>query len=277
MFSRRVLLVVSAVAAVLLGLEKVGVFRFVPPGDVGFRALPEVLPDGRQALVLHSDVGDLTCWIRLVVGSDTAASGPWEASISSGETLVVAAQAMGAAQQLSISKPPDPQRQEPFVWRTGSQIRVVRNGPSSDPIRLDDWAVYATTQPSDTASKALLRTWWTRGSWVMLILALVGAGLAAWPKAETPQIAGSVALVRSIVSTVDGTDAADTDQARAFLRKVLLEGVPVREALDALRLPTTPYRIRPQFVARARRIFLDRIFTVKQDLDALGDRLDGHF
>lgn len=110
---------------------------------------------------------------------------------------------------------------------------------------------------------------------MLLALALVGAAITAWPK-EEPQVAGSVVLVRAIVSTIDGTDAEQTAQPRAFLKKVLLDGVPVREALDALKIPSTPYRIRPQFVARTRRIFLDRISTVKQDLDALADRLDAH-
>jgi hypothetical protein len=277
MLLKRSLAVLSALAALLLGLEKVGVFRLVPAGDVGFRAVAERLRDGREALLLHSDVGDLSCWIRLVVRLGAASSGGWEASMSSGEALAVFVENVDAThERVSISKAPDAQKQDPFTWRAGSPVRVVRTGAPTGPLTLSDWAVYATTQPSDTARKALIRTWWTRISWVLLVLALGGAALTAWPKREEPQAVGSLALVRSIVSTIEGTDAEQTALLRRFLTKVLLEGVPVREALDALNIPSTPYHVRPQFRGRARRVFLDRVSTVKQDLDALGERLNVH-
>lgn len=270
---RRTVLVLSAIAAVFLGLEKVGVFQFAPPGDVGFQATTERLPDGRPALVLDSDIGDLSCWLHLVVRWNGPDSGGFDASIASGESLVVEAQRIGDGEwALSISKGPNSAQRDPFLWRAGLPVRVVLSGPASGPLILQDWIVNATAQPSDSRDKARWRNWWTWFSWVLLTLAIIGAAVTAWPRPEL-EAATSLALVRSIVSSVEGDDAQHTTRVRIFLRKVLLESVPVREALDALKIPSTPFRTRPQFVARARRVFLDRIAAVKAELDAFGERL----
>ncbi len=274
---RRIILVLSAVAALLLGLEKVGVFQFVPAGDVGFEWTAQRLPDGRATLVLRSDAGDLSCWIRLVIRWVGPDSGEFDVSISSGEPLVVSLENIGAAQrEVGISKAPDPQQRTPFVWRAGLPIQLVLNGPSSGTLMLEDWSVHAVAQPSDSRAKAQWRTWWTRCSWVLLAFAIIGAAVTAWPRKEEPEVATSLTLVRTIVSTITGSDPQQTVQLRSFLRKVLLESVPVREALDALKIPSSPYRTRPQFVARARRVFLDRITAVKTELDSFGDRLNAH-
>jgi hypothetical protein len=274
MFSKRILLALSAVAAVLLG---VGVLQLLPAGDVGFRAVSTRLADGRDALLLYSDAGDLSCWIRLVVRSNANTPGGWEASISSGEALAVFAQGADATQEeVSIANAPDPQKQEPFIWRAGSPVTLVRTGVATGRLALADWAVYPTTQPSDTASKALRRTWLTRGYWIVLVVALIGAATKAWLQKEEPQVVGSLALVRSIISTIEGPDPKQTPLLRQFLKKVLLEGVPSREALDALKIPLTPYHVRYQFWGRASRIFLERVSIVKQDLDAVGNRLNVH-
>lgn len=52
---RPVILVLSAVAVVLLGLQQVGTYLLIPGGDTGFEA--KVLPS--RQLQLTSDVGDL--------------------------------------------------------------------------------------------------------------------------------------------------------------------------------------------------------------------------
>ena len=272
---RRTVLVLSAVAVVLLGLEKVGVFEFVPRGDVRFQATAQREPDGRAALLLRSDAGELSCWLSLIVRWDGPDAEEFEASIPSGEALVVTAENVGVSRRwVSISKAPDPQKRTPFTWAAGLPVRLVRIGPASGSLLIEDWTVHSTTQPSDSRDKARLRAWWTKASWVMIVLASIGAAVTAWPKKEEPPVASAVSLVRTIISGIDGVDENETTQLRTFLKKVLLESVPVQEALDALRIPSNPYRVRPQFVARARRVFLERISAVKGELDAFGQRLN---
>jgi hypothetical protein len=74
MLLRRIVLVLAAVAAILLSLEKVDVFRIVPAGAVGFQATTERQSDGREALLLHSDVGDLSC--RRIAFGRSSSPGP---------------------------------------------------------------------------------------------------------------------------------------------------------------------------------------------------------
>jgi hypothetical protein len=184
---------------------------------------------------------------------------------------VVDIEAANSSYTIAISKGPDPVVREPFVWRAGLPILIVSLSPGID-LTLEDWLVHASTQPSDSRAKARLRWHWTWLSWTLLALALTGTAVSAWRRPEAPTATGRV-LVQAIVKSVTGKTPEQTAQLRGFLQQILLESVPVQEALDGLKIPTTPAWVRAQFVARARRVFLARIAAVKAELDAFGARL----
>jgi hypothetical protein len=269
---RRIILVASAVAALLLGLEKIGVFHLLPPGDVNFRSSTERLPDGREALVMTSDAGDLSCWLQVVVRVEGQTTQDFQASIASGEQIVVDVDVSGGPRRsLAISKAPNASLREPFLWRSGLPIRLTPSAPGGK-LTLEDWVVHSSAQPSDSRDKSWWRTRWTWASWILLALAVLGAAVTAWPRTE-PVLGTGHALVKAIVESVTSSSPEQSARLRTFLRQVLLESVGVQEALDGLAIPSSPAWVRAQFVARARSVFLARIAAVKAELDAYGNRL----
>lgn len=117
-----------------------------------------------------------------------------------------------------------------------------------------------------------MRTRWTWASWVLLFVTLAGGGLAAWPKKDG-RVASSRALIEGVVAGLKGKSKEQTELIGGLLRQVLLESVPVEEALDTLKLPSSPKWIRQQLVARARHLFLERVSTLKSELDDYVQRL----
>ena len=270
---RRILLTLAAVAAVLLTLEKVGVFELVPGANLRFHWSPLTLADGRSALAMRSDVGDIAAWMQLVVGWNGPDIGTFTASIPGGDPLAVDVQAAGPSRRhISISKAPSPPQGTPFSWRAGVPLELAHSSGEVGPLVVEDWIIYPSTQASDSATKARLRRIWTVISWVLLAISVAGVAITTWSEKEESLVM-PVALVRSIVGSVEGVNATETKQLRSFLSKVLIRGATVNEALDSLAIPRKPFYMRPRFQARARRVFLDRIDAVKAELDDFGARL----
>src|ERR1700732_1337075 len=122
---RRFALAISAIAACLLGLEKVGLYQFVPGGDTGFQFAPLA---GRAGYSLHHEnkAGDLTSWIQLTVRTNGSRSPSIAVLDWTGAPLDIASHPReDGRQDISISKKPNTPAGEPFVWRAGLPRQIV--------------------------------------------------------------------------------------------------------------------------------------------------------
>jgi len=263
---RRILLVVSAVATVVLGLEKVGAYQIVPGGDLHLQSQP-LAGAARPGLSLRNDAGNLTCWIRLVVRADrgqpTFGVPSW-----SGDPLTIVPRALGAnLHEVKISKQPNPPDGVPFLWRAGLPLDLETLGSPGVPITLEDWVVFPNNQPSDTRAKAQRRWWWTRISWGLLVLSLIGTVLTALKEKEERETVTTLTLVRTIIISIEGQSQEETKKVRVFLTKVLLQDTPIAEALTSVGVPENDKVTRFRFLARATSLFLERIRVVEVELD----------
>ena len=237
--TRRIVVTLSAVAAVLLGLEKVGIVELVPGGDVRFEWSTSVAPH-TQAITMRSDAGDVTGWIEVVVPLDLQETGSYTAALVGGDPLAVTPTRQTATLlSLAISKAPAPPLGVPFTWRTGLPVVLTHTGARQQPLVLKDWLVHQSDRPRDSAGKAQWRRVWTVVSWMLLVLSIVGVALAAWTKEHEPS-ATPILLVQTIAASIEGQNPADTTKLRTFLELVLLRGVTVNEALDKLEIPARP-------------------------------------
>jgi hypothetical protein len=258
---RRILLGLSAVATVILGLEKVGVYQFVPGADLRFQG--QTLSDGaRVGLSLRNDAGDLTCWIRVVVRAGGNGQPSFSATNWSGDPLTIVPHALGAnLHELTISKQAAPPDGVPFLWRAGLPLEIETS--PAVPLTLEDWVVFPNNQPSDTRAKDNRRWWWTRLSWGFLALSVLGTLLTALKEKEERETVTTLTLVR----TIEGRDPQETKRVRAFLTKVLLEDTPVREALTSARLPAQSTAAKFVFLTQATSLFRERIRVIQEELD----------
>jgi hypothetical protein len=116
-------------------------------------------------------------------------------------------------------------------------------------------------------------------SWVLLALAALGTVLTALKEKEPVEHVTARTLVTAILSDIDGRDEADTKRLRTFLKKVLIEDVPVGQALTHVGLSETDRWLekieRFQFQARARSLFQERVDNVLTELTRYDQRLIG--
>jgi hypothetical protein len=266
MTAGRLILILSAVVGVAIGLEKVGAFKLSPETDIAFRWSPVTLADGRSAIRFTNDAGSLSCWLRLSVSSPGVR--PEEARLSAGDALALTVERWEPDRaELTVSKAPNPPAGGQFIWPAGVPIDVVWPSPSVAAAGLTDWTVHLTDKPSDSWAKARQRFWWTRISWCLLAIALIGAGVGALKESsEHQERVTPRGLVRTIVEGIEGPSRKETRQLRAVLTKVLLGGATVTEAMDALRVPATR-SVRFQLLIRARTAFVGRLKRIQTELD----------
>jgi len=272
---RRFALAISAVAALLLGLEKVGLYQFVPGGDTGFQFAPLV---SRAGYSLHHEnkAGDLISWVQLTVRTNGSQS-PSIATLDwTGAPLDIASHPRGDGRHdISISKKPNPPAGEPFVWRAGVPLQIVEGQGAA--FEIEDWAVFPSNQAADNLRLAARRRNWTMISWALLTLAAIGTVLAALKEKEQIEPVTARALISAILNDIDGRDEADTKRLRTFLKKVLIEDVPVGQALTHVGLSEAEGWLaklaRFQFQARATSLFQARVENVVTELTRYSERL----
>jgi hypothetical protein len=274
---RRFVLAVSAIAVLLLGLEKVGVYQFVPGGDTGFQFAPLA---GRPGYSLRhaNGGGNLTSWVQLIVrpaGTGSSLAG-FEPLDWTGDPLAIMSRPLGDGRfKVSISKRPNPPRGTPFVWGAGLELQIVRTTPGT--MTLDDWAVFPSSQAPDNFRLAARRHRWTAISWVLLVLGALGTALTALKGKDAGEAVTTRTLASAIVNDIDGENPEDTKRLRVFMRKVVLEEVPVDQALTKAGFPiphTWPLKLeRFQFQARAVRLFRERVDNVVTEFERYNQRL----
>jgi hypothetical protein len=255
--SRRFWIALSAVAVVVKGADILGLSQIASGPDLGVR-WSGTQQNGQSALVLSNDAGDVKGWVRLIFDRAVPAQ-TLQAALSDGTQLRAASPTPGADQSVidivAASPPATPGAQQ-FIWPTGATLSVVAmNIPA-----LRDWVVFTADKGSDSSVKMRRRQLWYAGSWVLLIVAVVGAFLTATGEGPQPPITAA-ACVTGIIASL----AADKP-IKTFLTKVLIEKAGINEALDAVGVGKLGRRQRIAFVFRAQSVFKIRLNNLIGDL-----------
>ncbi|HEX5226844.1 MAG TPA: hypothetical protein VFW44_04005 [Bryobacteraceae bacterium] len=275
---RRFLLALSAAAALLLGLEKVGLYHFIPAGETGFEAAP--LPGHAGYSLRHSNAaGNLTSWLRLVVRPQGAPAIEFSAMGWSGDPLSIVSRPLpDGSTEVTVSKQPNPPQGAPFVWGAGLELKLVETTPGADST-LEDWAVFPSNQAPDSLELAARRRQWTRISWALLALSAIGAIVTALKEKDTEAVTTRT-LAGAMINDIVGDNDAETKKLRGFMKKVVLEEVPVDQALTQVGFPPPDTwehrRPRFQFQAKAVNLFLERVDIVVAEFDRYTHRLRGN-
>jgi len=266
MIIRRTILVISAIAVVLLGLEHVGVYRFVPEGDVRFEA--EVTQNPNR-LLLSNDAGALKGWVHLVVDAPNSEPLSLRAMNWPGDAPGISVRRLlGDRYEIAISKQPVPPVGVPFDWPSGVPLELGIDSKVGGAITVADWAVFNSRQEADTKAKVRQRFLWTRFSWGLLGAALLGAALTALAEKDERQNADPArTLIKTIVVSIEGKSRADTRKIRRFLRKILVDGMPITEAVGSSGYDYADKRKWGPFLLRSKELFNDRAGRVQKDLD----------
>lgn len=276
---KRVVLAISAVAALLLGLEKVGVYRIVPGGETGFECTP--LDDRAGYLLRHSNsTGNLTSWVRLTVRGRIASGVKFVPVEWTGDGLVIVSRPLGDGRlEVTISKAPNPPRGTPFVWGAGLDLQIADSGAVIAPT-VENWAVFPSGQAPDSQSLATRRRRWTIVSWILLPLAAFGTALTALTALKETGGAERVTtrtFVTAIINDIDGDSPAETKRLRLFIRRVVLDDVPVDQALTKAGFKSAgawaAKRERYAFQAKAIHLFRTRADNVVAEFGRYGERL----
>ncbi len=275
---RRLILALSGVAALLLGLEKVGLYQFVPGGNTGLTVAP--LADHSGYSLHHSNgTGNLTSWVQLIVRTQGSAVPEFAPLAWSGDPLAIVSRPLGAGRvEVTISKRPNPPQGTPFVWGAGLELRLVETIPNVT-TTVEDWTVFPSTQAPDSLQFAARRHLWTMISWVLLSIAALGVALTALKK-DAGEAVTARTLVGAIVNDIVGETKTETNKLRAFMKKVVLEEVPADQALTQAGYPKAKGAKdvlknvkRFAFQTRAVDLFLKRVDIAQKELERYKERL----
>lgn len=227
---RRLLIVLGTVALVLLGITQLGGTPIYKGYDTGFQATAGNTPI--PTFVLSTDVGDLTCWLRMRV---PATSTPVSAGLSNGTPLSVYHERLDGQDQWVAVVADGYKREEKFKWPSGTQLFLtLKHG---DNAALNDWRVYLSDKDFDSKDRATWRTIAFYFAAVCLVLGLVGTGLEAYAKYEGK---GSTftheRYLEQLILSVEGNDPRETEWMQSILKKVSLHGVSAEDAIAPLPL-----------------------------------------
>jgi hypothetical protein len=255
---RRILIALLAPATLLLGLSQLGGTPISKGYNTGFLSKMEDSP--RASLTLSTDVGDLTCWLRLRVPAGTQT---FSAKLSTGSPLGVYQDSLeGSHQWLAIVA--DGQKpQEKFKWPSGATVIVSCSEENPASLTLTDWRVFLSDKDYDSKERARWRRILFVVSAALLVLALIGGLLEGYSKlTEKTPFLTSQRCIEDLISSTGGATTQETRWMRSILTKVLLEGVPVTDALAPLPLSDLKkkalwFKTRGLFRSRLERLILE--------------------
>lgn len=254
---RRILIVLAAPAALLLGLTQLGGTPISKGYNTGFHSTVESSP---VRLALSTDTGDLTCWVKLRIPANALS---FSAKLSTGALLWVYQDTRDGSDQWIAIVAEGQKPQEKFKWPSGAALLVYSSDNSPGSLTLNDWRVFLSDKDYDSMDRAKWRTWVFRGSVALLILALIGGGLEGYSKLteEAPPFT-SQRCIEYLIKSTKGKTAQETKWMRAILTNVLLETVPVADALASLPLANFQrkalwFKTRSQFRSRLERLIFE--------------------
>jgi hypothetical protein len=218
----------AAPALILVGLHEIGGTSVSKGSETEFAWREN--PSAGQ-LVLSADAGGtMNGWIRvkvpLVQGKITASteSVPLFVKVTTGED---------GGEWLEITKSAT---EDFFDWRSGRDV-IIQFDPKPAQLTVEDWQVFPSAKSPDS------KTWaqWRHGLFIVSLvlwgLVIIGAILEALDKyGAKPAQFTSQRCVEQMIDGFEGSDEKQSEQNRKFLRKLLLEGASVAEALAPLNL-----------------------------------------
>lgn len=220
-------------------------------------------------LVLSTDTGDLTCWVKLRIPANVRipANAPsFSAKLSTGAHLWVYQDTRDGSDQWIAIVAEGQKPQEKFKWPSGAALSVYSSNNSPGSLTLNDWRVFLSDKDYDSKDRAKWRTWVFRGSVALLILALIGGGLEGLERyskltEEVPPFT-SQRCIEELIKSTEGATPQETKWMRAILTKVLLRTVSVADALAPLPLEDLQrkrlwFKTRDQFRRGLERLILE--------------------
>lgn len=262
-FFRWFFVILAALAATLLGADKIGGMPISKGYNTGFKWTAD--PAHSRLLLTAEPDGDMVCWMRLKL---PAGMGDLSAEISTGIPLAVLPQEQDGADQWYALSKKSSAAQDKFEWASGASIFLSsRNNPSA--LEIKDWYIFPNNKDFDSQHRAKWRHFWF---WISLgSLVIAGIGLAAErlsKESGKPDSFSPQRWVEQLIESIDGKDAEESERMRRVLRKVLIERTPAKDAIAAL-----PLKKREQFSLwfKARDRFRDKLVNL---IDALKEYLD---
>lgn len=262
--TRRVWLIVTAAATLIIGVDRSGLLPIASGPHLDLES-SSIQHGTRTELILATDAGDVTGWVRLGIASRRAlGEGALAASLSNGAQLAVrqAPASTGSSAFWEIGLPPEETTRgvRHFVWPAGSTLRVLVSDASA---RLTDWTVFTAEQGSDSRSKSIRRRIWHWAFMSLIALSVAGAVLATGGEPAAPINAHRCAT--AIIASLSAEKNVKT-----FLTRVLIERWSAEEALQSLKIRG---RDRATFVFKAHGLFKSRMQNLIDDLNAVVLRL----
>lgn len=225
---RRLLLVMAAPALILVGLHEIGGTSISKGSETEFawRANPSA-----GQLVLSADSGGtMNCWIRVKIPT---VQGKITASTESVPLFVKVTTDEGGGEWVEVTKSAT---EDFFDWRSGRDV-IIQFDPKPAQLGVEDWQVFPSSKAPDSKTWAQWRFDLFIVSLVLWGLVLVGAILEALEKyGAKPAEFTSQHCVEQMIDDFEGSDDKQSEQNRKFLRKLLLGGASVEEALAPLNL-----------------------------------------
>jgi len=254
---RRFLIAMAVPFGGLITLTQLGGSPIYKGFDTGFEAKPADVSNSK--LAISTDSGDLQCWIRLQL---PLRSQSFSASLSDGTPLTVYQESVQGGNQWVAISADGPKHEEKFRWPSGATVYLTTvNGVSVMP---DDWRVYLADQAYDSKGRAMTRRVALGFSLGFLCLSLTGAileGLAR-AKVEPPASFTHERCLSELIMGTEGSSEKETEWMRTILRKVLLETMPVADALTPIPLGYVEkmklwFGLRDQFRSRLKKLITD--------------------
>jgi len=228
---RRLLIAMAVPFGGLITLTQLGGSPIYKGFDTGFDARPADAANSK--LAISTDSGDLQCWIKLQL---PLRSQSFSAQLSGGTPLMVYQESVHDGTQWVAISADGLKREEKFHWPSGATLYLTTaNGVSVVP---DDWRVYLAGQAYDSRGRAMWRKIASGFAFLFFCLSLTGGILEGLARAKV-EPAVSFTHERCLSELIMGTEGAnpkETEWMRSILRKVLLETVPVADALKPIPL-----------------------------------------
>lgn len=254
---RRLLMILAAPSAAILGLTQLGGTPLYKGYDTGFTVT--AADSSGSKLAISTDAGDLTCWIRLRLPLHSRSL---SVNLSNGTALSVYQESVQDGHQWIAIVAEGQKPQEKFKWPSGALLFITStSGASNAP---SDWRVYLSDQTFDSKDRARWRTTAFALSVVFFFLFLAGGTLEAVAKLKdepTSSFTHERCLIELIMST-EGSSSQETQWMQSILRKVLLQTVSVADALAPIPLKKNAklvlwFKTRNQFRVRLERLITD--------------------
>jgi hypothetical protein len=241
----RVMLIAMAAPAIfLLGLHEIGGTRLSKGYATGFAWRP--IPDQGRLILSAQPDGNMDCRVELEIPKN---AGTFTASIDGVARLSVRHESIdGKDDWLEIDKSAT---EDYFVWPSGRSL-LVQDNPTGNLI-ISDWHVYTRDKAPDSKATARWRKVLFYFGLFLLLPAIVGTVLQGI-ESRRPKPANFMPqnCIEEMIAGFEGKDEQESEQARIFLRKLLIEDVSPAEALRPLKLNRTRQlalltRIKEQF------------------------------